>query len=371
MGSMSASDAAPLPRMGEVFFDVRGNSRTMRLSWYADTGVAVLSIWQGGMCTGTFRLAIADLPRLVETLRRGPDRQAPGQDPAVPGQAFAAAPVGTTGDAPPIPGDYHTAPAARPAEPAGYRPRLPEYPADQDYQAQAAAGPAQYPADPDDYETYAAAGPAQYPADPDDYQTRTAGYPGGPVPYPADPVGYQTHAPGYPASPAQYPPDPPGYQGRAADYSAPPSSRLGGPAGYPPGPGDYQGRAADYTAGLPGPPGYPPEPGERQSDYAAGPSGGRYLPDAWGGTDDGRYPGGAGPLGQGYPVPTAHYSRGSSAPGRGEGPGPSASDYPAHYGAAVSDDAPDGLPPDSFSYGQPAANRGAVTRHARPGAPFD
>ena len=66
MGSMSASDAAPLPRLGEVFFDVRGESRSMRLSWYADTGVAVFSIWQGGTCTGTFRLPIADLPRMVE-----------------------------------------------------------------------------------------------------------------------------------------------------------------------------------------------------------------------------------------------------------------------------------------------------------------
>ena len=72
MGSMSASDAAPLPRLGEVFFDVRGSSRSMRLSWYADTGVAVFSIWQGGTCTGTFRLPIADLPRMVEALQRGP-----------------------------------------------------------------------------------------------------------------------------------------------------------------------------------------------------------------------------------------------------------------------------------------------------------
>src|SRR6516225_2516728 len=48
MGSMSASDAAPLPRLGEVYFDVRGESRSMRLSWYADTGVAVFSIWHGG-----------------------------------------------------------------------------------------------------------------------------------------------------------------------------------------------------------------------------------------------------------------------------------------------------------------------------------
>ena len=77
MGSMSASDAAPLPRRGEVYFDVRGESRSMRLSWYADTGVAVFSIWQGGTCTATFRLPIADLPRMIEALQRGP-RGAPG-----------------------------------------------------------------------------------------------------------------------------------------------------------------------------------------------------------------------------------------------------------------------------------------------------
>ena len=78
MGSMSASDAAPLPRLGEVYFDVRGESRSMRLSWYADTGVAVFSIWQGGTCTGTFRLPIADLPRMVDALQRGPHGDARG-----------------------------------------------------------------------------------------------------------------------------------------------------------------------------------------------------------------------------------------------------------------------------------------------------
>src|SRR6202020_717554 len=72
MGTMSASDAAPLPRLGEVFFDVRGNSRSIRLSWYADTGVAVFSIWQGGMCTGTFRLHLARPPPVIEALQGGP-----------------------------------------------------------------------------------------------------------------------------------------------------------------------------------------------------------------------------------------------------------------------------------------------------------
>jgi hypothetical protein len=88
MGSMSASDAAPLPRLGEVYFDVRGESRSMRLSWYADTGVAVFSIWQGGTCTGTFRLPIADLPRMIQALQRGPDggARSAGEQPTA-GQA--------------------------------------------------------------------------------------------------------------------------------------------------------------------------------------------------------------------------------------------------------------------------------------------
>src|SRR6266568_3065665 len=85
MGSMSMSDAAPLPRLGEVFFDVRSASRTLRISWYADTGVAVLSIWQGGTCTGSFRLPMGDLPRMIETLQRGPEGwDAPDQGSPLP-----------------------------------------------------------------------------------------------------------------------------------------------------------------------------------------------------------------------------------------------------------------------------------------------
>ncbi len=81
MGSMSASDAAPLPRLGEVFFDVRGSARSMRLSWYADTDVAVFSIWQAGTCACTFRLPMGELERMIETLRRGPGGRPPA-DPA-------------------------------------------------------------------------------------------------------------------------------------------------------------------------------------------------------------------------------------------------------------------------------------------------
>ncbi|HJY02316.1 MAG TPA: hypothetical protein VJ351_16015, partial [Streptosporangiaceae bacterium] len=128
---MSASDAAPLPRLGEVFFDVRGSSRSMRLSWYADTGISVFSIWQGGTCTGTFRLPQEELPRLIDALQRGmyPDprgtggfpRQLPGAptDPrltAVPGYGGVRE-IGREADfTGPVTGDFR---ALRAEDPAG------------------------------------------------------------------------------------------------------------------------------------------------------------------------------------------------------------------------------------------------------------
>jgi hypothetical protein len=92
MGNMSEPDAVPLPREGEVFFDVRGESRTMRLSWYADSSVAVFSIWQGNRCTGTFRLPFGELVRMVETLQAGPPSRSVDQAPGRQGeQAYANA----------------------------------------------------------------------------------------------------------------------------------------------------------------------------------------------------------------------------------------------------------------------------------------
>jgi hypothetical protein len=69
MGAMAG--ATPLPRVGEVFFDDRGEDRALRLSWHPDAEVMVLSIWNGGACTGTFRLAARDVPVLMETLSQG------------------------------------------------------------------------------------------------------------------------------------------------------------------------------------------------------------------------------------------------------------------------------------------------------------
>ena len=83
MGGMAG--ATPLPRVGEVFFDDRGEDRVLRLSWHPDAEVMVLSIWNGGACTGTFRLAARDVPVLMETLSQGvPVPQPRGRRHAAP-----------------------------------------------------------------------------------------------------------------------------------------------------------------------------------------------------------------------------------------------------------------------------------------------
>jgi hypothetical protein len=405
MGSMSASDAAPLPRLGEVFFDVRGESRTMRLSWYADTGVAVFSIWQGGTCTGTFRLPIADLPRMVEALRRGPhghDDQVTGEQPRSREPRLPVAP-------------------APPGRAAPSRPEL----LDRDIetgQTSAAvhaphAGPDQtgYLAGPD--QTGYLAGPDQtgYQAGPEmpGYQAEPPGPRGGYRDQPlADDPGYETSLPpraghrgkaprrrrGSPPAPAvtaeagpgrrdadlagdpgeypaglapdfpdEYPPGPP-----AADFTAPRGSRHRGPArdedpgGYfdePPAPdlpheypGGYEARP---EASYPGeaPEGYQAEPGyldeEALGGYQARPG---YL-------DEQDYPG--------YPdeVPAAEY-------------GPPARSYRADIPGTdelFADDPPDPPEPakrrgrrraepsdDSFPYGPPPGSGGSRQRERYP-----
>lgn len=54
-----------------MFLDARGGGRTMRVSWHDEAGVVVLSLWRSGVCTGTFRLPVDEVPELVDTLRRG------------------------------------------------------------------------------------------------------------------------------------------------------------------------------------------------------------------------------------------------------------------------------------------------------------
>jgi len=318
MGCMSASDAAPLPRLGEVFFDVRGESRTMRLSWYADTGVAVFSIWQGGTCTGTFRLPIADLPRMVEALQRGPHGHGDQVTGEPPGSRDPRLPA-TPGPPPPRPeldrdiqaGQTAAAVNAPPAGPetTGYQagPDVTGYQASPDvtgyqagpemmgYQAGPAATGYQAPPEPTGYRAgpsrpgYAPEPPARYqdqpPADDAGYQTAPRPQPGhrakaprrrrGSPPAPADPAeAGQGHRdvdlagdPGdYPAGlapgfPHEYPAEPP-----AADFSAPRGSRGrdGDPAGY------FDEPSPDLLHEYPGGFQARPEPGYPE-DYQAEP----------------------------------------------------------------------------------------------------
>jgi hypothetical protein len=58
----------PMPRLGDVFDDVRDNGRTMRVSYHADHGAVVVSLWNDTVCRGSFRLAADDLSRFISTL---------------------------------------------------------------------------------------------------------------------------------------------------------------------------------------------------------------------------------------------------------------------------------------------------------------
>lgn len=61
-----------MPRLGGVVRDVRGAGRVLRVSWHGEAdGLVVLSLWDGGSCTGTVRVATADVPTLIEALQIG------------------------------------------------------------------------------------------------------------------------------------------------------------------------------------------------------------------------------------------------------------------------------------------------------------
>jgi hypothetical protein len=443
MGTMSASDAAPLPRLGEVFFDVRGDSRSMRLSWYADTGVAVFSIWQGGMCTGTFRLAIADLPRMIETLQRGPSGQRAEWDDPMAADEMAGDEMAF-----PEPMDATAAVSMVPllaegrpdndADQADYRSRGPQgYPGD--LTGEPRTGSRQYVAGPPDYPPV----PAGHRAAPPDYHAGRADPLTGPPPrpMPADPLTGPPPSRPMSADPLTGPPPsrpmpadpltgPPPSRPRSADpltgppppmpadpltgpppsrpmpadpLTGPPPSRpepgtyLAGPdpltgpgprvssPDYRSGPPDHRGRPGDHPSreypaeprpeyladlppGEPDPAGVAPYdadydraqysgsgPGARNPGHSASrpyshPTG--RTARHGGEVPDGPYLADPGPMDYQGEAPPAHYAAGT-APRHSDVDEPSAADYPAHYGTAVTDDAEHGPPPDSFPYGRP------------------
>jgi hypothetical protein len=61
-------EVLPLPSRGDVFEDLRGEGRTLRVSWHTDERTLVLSIWHLGQCRATFRLPSGQVPDLVRSL---------------------------------------------------------------------------------------------------------------------------------------------------------------------------------------------------------------------------------------------------------------------------------------------------------------
>jgi hypothetical protein len=65
---------SPLPEGVEYFLDTRGDARALRVSWHDEAGLVVLSMWRGHECVASFRLAVDEVPELIEALRAGLDR---------------------------------------------------------------------------------------------------------------------------------------------------------------------------------------------------------------------------------------------------------------------------------------------------------
>ena len=60
-----------IPQTGEVFLDARGDGRALRVAWHTEAGLVNLSLWRHGLCAGTFRLDITEVPDLIDVLRVG------------------------------------------------------------------------------------------------------------------------------------------------------------------------------------------------------------------------------------------------------------------------------------------------------------
>jgi hypothetical protein len=59
------------PVAGAVLADARGDGRALRVTWHAEAGVVVISLWRDNVCTATAQLGPADAAELVRTLTAG------------------------------------------------------------------------------------------------------------------------------------------------------------------------------------------------------------------------------------------------------------------------------------------------------------
>ncbi|MGW9194166.1 hypothetical protein [Micromonospora chersina] len=57
-----------MPSFGDLFTDLRGEDRTLRVSYHPDRGAVVLSLWNGTLCRGSFRMPADDVDRLLALL---------------------------------------------------------------------------------------------------------------------------------------------------------------------------------------------------------------------------------------------------------------------------------------------------------------
>lgn len=297
----------------------------MRISWYADTGMAVFSVWQAGRCTGTFRLSLDDLPRMIETLQRGPAPDSRGGQPVTGERSadelgaldapYGSAPYGSEpyGSDPLGSGAYGSDPYGSPgaadsepygsATPAGTAlfPAGAGYPARHGSGASADPGPYELPPGPYDPPPGQYAAPGQYPA---------------PHEYPAP--GQHAVREEYPAPP--YPAD--GYRAAGSeaygDGELPVTGHLDSRFArdpWAPPPADQPGSGVPRRGDQPGDPGYPPAGGSRLGQQPGYPADPGYPP-----------AGGGSPYGAASPEP---YRNERPAPDRGHEPWPGEPGYPA------------------------------------------
>ena len=63
------------------FHDARGHVRRMGVSTHPADSTVVISLWQGDVCTGTFRMPAKDSARLISTLAYGMTEAITGEQP--------------------------------------------------------------------------------------------------------------------------------------------------------------------------------------------------------------------------------------------------------------------------------------------------
>ncbi|MCU7727963.1 hypothetical protein ODJ79_29955 [Actinoplanes sp. KI2] len=106
-----------MPAVGDLFTDMRGGDRRMRVSYHEGPGVVVVSLWADTVCRGTFQLATGDVARLVALLSQV-ERSAGDLDSPANAQAEAAT------RQPATPSPEQTGDVSRAALPAVRTPRV-------------------------------------------------------------------------------------------------------------------------------------------------------------------------------------------------------------------------------------------------------